>query len=241
MRHRLFLCFFLGTFGALAQSSVLFSGRIVEDKTLEPLPWVIIVNARTEEAFASESDGSFSLRGQAGDTLVFSKPGFSYRYAAIRAEQNVQISLLPQNYLLEEVPVTAYKLTSNLPKEMPLQSPARPEGGQIQVPSRVKPTMANPIDLLYDQFGNRPRQLRELEAILESESYREKLAESQNRSALFELTGLTAAQVEELLLFCQWNESQIRSATDYILLQSLLQCFDEFQAIQAAEAAATPD
>jgi hypothetical protein len=58
---------------------------------------------------------------------------------------------------------------------------------------------------------------------------------------LFELTGLTATQVEELLLFCQWNESQIRSATDYILLRSLLQCFKEFQAIQAAEASATPN
>ena len=241
MRNRLFLFFFLLGLTALGQSSVLFSGRIVEDKTLEPLPWVIIVNARTEEAFATEDDGSFSLRGQAGDTLVFSKPGFSYRYAAIRAEQNVQITLLPQNYLLEEVPVTAYKLTSNLPKEMPMQSPARPEGSGIQVPTRVKPTMANPLDLLYDQFGNRPRQLRELEAILESESYREKLAESQNRSALFELTGLTASQVEEFLLFCQWNESQIRSATDYVLLQSLLVCFEEFQAIQAAEAAASPN
>lgn len=220
----------------LGQENVHFTGQVIEEKSKEAVPWVIIVNARNETAFTSDEDGFFDLYAAEGDTLVFSKPGFAYRYAWARSQSDVSIELLPQNYLLDEVPVTAYKLTSNLPKEIPLASPNRPQGGDIQIPQKVKPTMANPIDLLYDQFGNRPRQLRELEAILESESFRAKLSESNNRSALFELTGLTPAQVEEFLLFCHWNQTAIYAPTDYELLRSLMRCFQEFQAIQEEEA-----
>jgi hypothetical protein len=221
---------------AMGQTKVRFEGYVIEEKSLDAVPFVFIVNARNETGNVTNQQGHFEIFAEPGDTLVFSKPGYAYRYASARAADEVRIELLPQNYLLDEVPVTAYKLTSNLPKEMPLQNARRPEGGDIHIPQHVKPTLANPIDFLYDQFGHRPRQLRELQAILESESFRTKLAESENRSALFELTGLTTEKIEEFLLFCHYNESHIRQATDYDLLVSLLRCFDEFQAIQLREA-----
>jgi len=241
MHRRLLFTFLALPLGLWGQEMVRFAGQIVEEKSQEAVPWVIIVNARNETALTSDERGRFEVYAQAGDTLVFSKAGFAYRYAWARDAEKVRIELLPQNYLLDEVPVTAYKLTSNLPKEMPMSSPGRPEGSSIQVPQRVKPTMANPIDLLYDQFGNRPRQWRELQEILESESFREKLSESNNRSALFELTGLTPSQIEEFLLFCHWNESAVYAATDYDLLQSLMRCYAEFQAIQEQELRNAPE
>ena len=163
MNGRLLFSFLTLPMGLWGQEMVHFAGKIVEEKSQEAVPWVIIVNASNETALTSDERGRFDVYAKAGDTLVFSKAGFAYRYAWAREAEHVVIELLPQNYLLDEVPVTAYKLTSNLPKEMPMASPGRPEGANIQVPNRVKPTMANPIDLLYDQFGNRPRQLRELQ------------------------------------------------------------------------------
>jgi hypothetical protein len=82
---------------------------------------------------------------------------------------------------------------------------------------------------LYDQLGNRPRQMRELTLLLSSDQYRNQLAESRNRNALFELTGLTESRIEEVLLFCRYNQSSIRSATDFELLVSLIQCYQEFE------------
>ncbi|MDG1252597.1 MAG: hypothetical protein P8N56_02850 [Schleiferiaceae bacterium] len=240
MRNAFLFSIYLLPLALFGQETVHFSGQVIEEKSKEAVPWVIIVNARNETAFNSDENGVFDLYAETGDTLVFSKPGYAYRYAWAREENRVAIELLPQNYLLDEVPVTAYKLTSNLPKEVPLSSPNRPEGGEIRVPRGVKPTLANPLDLLYDQFGKRPRQLRELEAILESEAFRDKLSESNNRSALFELTGLTPSQVEEFLLFCHWNETAIYSPTDYELLRSLMRCFAQFQAIQEQELRETP-
>jgi hypothetical protein len=112
---------------------------------------------------------------------------------------------------------------------MELKEPTRPTGSAIVVPKPKAPTIANPIDFLYDQFGDRPRQLRELAALAASDEYRTQLNESRNREALFELTGITEAKIEEVLLFCRYNQNAIRTATDYELLVSLIQCYQEFE------------
>jgi hypothetical protein len=116
-----------------------------------------------------------------------------------------------------------------LPRDIDLKEPDRPSGSSIKIPQAKAPTLANPVDFLYDQLGNRPRQMRELTLLLSSDQYRNQLAESRNRNALFELTGLTEARIEEVLLFCRYNQSSIRSATDFELLVSLIQCYQEFE------------
>ena len=35
--------------------------------------------------------------------------------------------------------------------------------------------------------------------------------------------------MEEVLLFCRYNQNAIRTATDYELLVSLIQCYQEFE------------
>ena len=201
---------------------------------MDPLPYVAIVNARTEAAQITDSKGRFAMEAIEGDTLVFSRPGFSFSYRSVVENDSVRIILQTQNFLLNEVSVTAYKLTSNMPKAMKIDNAQRPSGIDINAPQSVRPTMANPIDFLYDQFGNRPRQIRELQAILDSERFRDRLSKSHNRSALFELTGMPASEVEAFLLFCRYNQSDIRDASDYDLLVSLLLCYQDYEAIQSA-------
>ena len=218
-----------------AQQRVVFQGYVTEERTSERVPDVMIVNARSEERVATDASGRFRVEARLNDTLVFSRPGYGYRYLVARQADSVRVTLPLRNFLLQEVPVTAYKLTSNLPREIELKEPARPSGSAIVVPKPAPPTLANPIDFLYDQFGNRPRQLRELAALVESDQYRNQLSESRNRVALFELTGLTEEKMEEVLLFCRYNQNAIRTATDYELLVSLVACYQEFEQRQSQQ------
>lgn len=230
MRNFLLILLSLLTMHAtLAQQPVVFEGYVSEEKTTERIPDVVIVNSRSEERIMTDRSGRFRIEARANDTLVFSRPGYGYRYQAARNADSVRVTLPPRNYLLEEVPVTVYKLTSNLPRDIDLKEPDRPSGSAIKIPQAKAPTLANPVDFLYDQLGNRPRQMRELTLLLSSDQYRNQLAESRNRNALFELTGLTEARIEEVLLFCHYNQSSIRSATDFELLVSLIQCYQEFE------------
>ena len=229
----IFSLFLLASQFSWGQNLVKYQGVIVEDRTMGPLPYVAIVNARTEAAQITDSKGRFAMEAIEGDTLVFSRPGFSFSYRSVVENDSVRIILQTQNFLLNEVSVTAYKLTSNMPKAMKIDNAQRPSGIDINAPQSVRPTMANPIDFLYDQFGNRPRQIRELQAILDSERFRDRLSKSHNRRALFELTGMPASEVEAFLLFCRYNQSDIRDASDYDLLVSLLLCYQDYEAIQS--------
>ena len=147
MRNFLLILLSLLTMHAtLAQQPVVFEGYVSEEKTSERIPDVVIVNSRSEERIMTDRLGRFRIEARANDTLVFSRPGYGYRYQAARNADSVRVTLPPRNYLLEEVPVTAYKLTSNLPRDIDLKEPDRPSGSAIKIPQAKTPTLANPVD-----------------------------------------------------------------------------------------------
>jgi hypothetical protein len=86
---------------AMGQTKVRFEGYVIEEKSLDAVPFVFIVNARNETGNVTNQQGHFEIFAEPGDTLVFSKPGYAYRYASARAADEVRIELLPQNYLLD--------------------------------------------------------------------------------------------------------------------------------------------
>ena len=85
------------------------------------------------------------------------------------------IKLPPRNYLLDEVSI--YAITSNNPRTMPQSKPRVPSNEEIRIPQAVAPTLANPLDLLYYNFGKRPKQLAALRRLQREDYYRQKLEE----------------------------------------------------------------
>ncbi len=226
----------------LAAQSTAVRGLVLEEKSRMRLAGVAVVNVRTAEGVRTTRAGTFTLDARKGDTLVFSQPLFSFYKLVVTSKMpdTVVVVMKPQNLLLNEVPVKGYRITMNQPVPMDVLPPARPSGADIRTPQPVAPTLANPIDFFYEMFGNRPRQLRQLRALLEAEAYREQLNKSRNRNALFALTGLEGEKVEQFLLFCRLNQSQIDASTDYQLLESLLACFAEFEELGDESSPGTP-
>ena len=87
--------------------------------------------------------------------------------------------------------------------------------------------IANPLDLLYEQFGKTPRQLRELKKLVAKDAFRRKLA-GRNGEILRELTGMSREEVATFSFYCRYSPRAIRHATDYQLLVSLLDCYDAY-------------
>jgi hypothetical protein len=226
----------------LAAQSTAVKGLVLEEKSRMRLAGVAVVNVRTAEGVRTTRSGTFALDARKGDTLVFSQPLFSFYKLVVTSKMpdTVVVVMKPQNLLLNEVPVKGYRITMNQPVPMDVLPPARPSGADIRTPQAVAPTLANPVDFFYEMFGNRPRQLRQLRALLEAEAYREQLNKSRNRNALFALTGLEGEKVEQFLLYCRLNQSQIDASTDYQLLESLLACFAEFEDLGDDSSPGTP-
>ena len=206
-------------------------GEVVDAANGMAIPGVHVVNTRSERGTLTDLMGRFSLACRKGDTLVFSHLSFAFSTFSVEDStfgEPQKIALKERNYLLDEVGIFAYELTTNEPRDMKIDEPLVPKEENIELPYHTPPTLANPVDLLYEQFGKTPRQLRELRRLLREDAWKRKLA-GRNGQILRELTGMSREEVALFTFYCRHGPGTIRHATDYQLLMSLMECYDEYR------------
>ena len=106
------LLIFLSALSAAAQTVV--SGHVVDDKG-QPLPSVIIKRSTPEHKMggytSSGSDGAFTIKAQAGDSLTFSMLGFKTRRIAVVGNMKpLTVSMSDGSIELHEVTVKSDKV-----------------------------------------------------------------------------------------------------------------------------------
>lgn len=222
-------------FGSAQETKV--QGLVLSADSLRPIPDTHVINVRTEKGTLTNARGAFEIEANPGDTLVFSNIAFSYLYWRVPENGGKhQILLKSRNYLLDEVSIFTYQLTTNEPKEMVLNAPLYPEVGDYPYPTnRPAPTASQPLDALYEAFGSKPNQIRKLQEQLAKASFRDKLKSGNNRRALMELTGLKKEELEQFLFYCQYSPYFIQTSSDYAFLISLLRCFEEYERTKEVE------
>ena len=225
------------TLSAQNDSDFTVYGRILAGSNKDPVSNAHVINKRTFAGTVSNSNGFFYMEMKLGDTVLISSLGYEYYYyhPTEKPTDLISITLEERVYMLSEVDLNSYKLTSNEPKEMKLGTPMVPETSDINYPEHKKATLANPVDFLYEMFSNRSKQLKKLRELQAQDQYKHKLEEGNNRETLTNLTGLSKEELEEFLFFCKYSESQIFTMNDYTLLVSLLACYDKYLRIKERE------
>lgn len=209
-------------------------GQVVEEKTNKPLLNVHVINKSNFIGTVTNKSGLFMIEMTKRDTLIFSSLGYQYSFFTLKEKlpELLIIQLKEKNYLLEEVNVIRYQLTANDPKPMTLGKPMIPKTEDIEYPNPVTPTIVNPIDLLYYMFGNRPKQMRQLQELQKKDAYFQRLKQNNNRAIFTEITGLTKEELESFLFFCKYSNTFINTLSDYDFLISLMACYEEYLRVQ---------
>ena len=233
----LLFCFYQNTFGQESDSSLVIYGQVLDDKTGKSISNAHVVNKRNFVGTVTNTNGYFYIELEYGDSIVVSSLGYDFYYyiTHIKPIGVVRMRLIERMYFLNEVNVASYKLTSNKPKQMKVGKPMIPKTSEIRYPNPTKATIANPIDLLYQMFNNKVKQLKVLRELQAQDSYKRKLQEGNNRELLTNLTGLSRQELEEFLFFCKYSEVQISTMNDYALLMTLMACYDEYLRIKERE------
>lgn len=225
----LFFSFMIFSVPISAQELV---GTIQDKQTEETVPEVHVINKRTLEGTVSDRNGEFLIKIEFGDTIVFSNISYKYLYfvyndsSAILA--NTLVEMEEQNYLLHEVSIFSYELTSNDPKEMKLEKPLHPSNDQISDGRILNAGPGNPAEYLYNLFGSKPRQLRKLAILKAEEAYREKLEESNNRQSVVTLTGLSKEELEAFMFYCKFTSVRMNHLNDYDFLIAVQRCYAQY-------------
>ncbi|QNL49950.1 hypothetical protein H8S90_25235 [Olivibacter sp. SDN3] len=176
-------------FSSYAQDNL--KGIILEYKSNETMPQVVVKNINSGDSVSTNNDGAFNINVKKEDILVFSYPGYRRDSLVVIdfAVKRVYLTPVDDPRMLEEVNITA--LTNNrLAEEKERvrkqgQFGSTPSGGGIGLsPSRI--------------FGREGREARRQYRLLEEESNNRIIDTRFNEATITELTPLSG---EDLTLF----------------------------------------
>lgn len=221
-----------GLFGQEIPMRKTLDGWVLDGHSKETVPGVHVINKRTLKGTITDANGYFEIDLALGDSIIFSSIAYKYFYFIYQDDstqiKEVIVAMEEQNYLLDEVSVFSYELTTNKPKEMVLRKPAIPSNDEIEDPAIIQAGLSNPAEYLYNLFGSKPRQLRKLAQIKAEDAYRSKLEESNNRQSVMRLTGLDRDELEAFMFYCKYVPVNMNQLNDYEFLLAVQACFRRY-------------
>lgn len=233
------ILFLLGIGLLQGQEQQQLDGWVIDDASNEALSDVHVVNKRSLKGSLSGKEGAFEIELRYGDTIVFSRMGYKYYYFVYQdsatALSEVVVALEERNYMLDEVSVFSYELTSNKPREMEVSKPERPTNREIRRDKPMEADISSPAEYLYNLLGSKPKQLRKLRELEKADAYRDKLYDSHNRKRVMELTGLSREELETFMYYCKYSRVRMQTMNDYEFLRSVKACYRKYLEQQETE------
>ncbi|MCP9200137.1 carboxypeptidase-like regulatory domain-containing protein [Gramella sp. GC03-9] len=248
MKQTLLLFFML--FTAMVSAQDVVTGTVMNAANDNPIENVHIVNLNQVKGAVTNEDGEFELQATVNDTLYFSYLGF--RSIRVRVTNdwlkygNVKVKMTELGFALEEVTVNTVNLTGYLEidaKNIPIYENYRYsisglntgyEGGDTSPNAVTKAirSLSNPADLVYNIFGNRPRQMKKLRQMKQDENIRNLLRNKFDRETLMALLQVNKAEINEILNNCNYSEDFMKSANDLQILDAISSCYEEYKVLQ---------
>ncbi|UPQ78882.1 carboxypeptidase-like regulatory domain-containing protein [Flavobacterium azooxidireducens] len=226
------------------------TGTVLNDSDSKPLSNVNIINMNSVRGSISNNEGVFEISVQVNDTLHISLIGFQSIRVRVTNDwiksKNTQIKLTEKAIALEEVVLTPYNLTGYLQidaKHIPVNNNQRYgisglnygyEAGQYSPNAfnRVLGSIFNPTDMLYNFFGNKPRELRKLKEMKKDDTVRNLLESKFDRETIAIMLGIDKKEIPEILERCNYSESFIKTANDLQVLDAINDCYEEYKILK---------
>jgi hypothetical protein len=157
----LLVCFSLlvngSIFGQGQDKSVIFSGKVVSDRTSDFLPNAYVFNPQSGRGTLTDDLGDFSLYVYPGDSLVFTYVGYKKKYYIIprlnEQTQSAIIHMAEQVTMLAEVKVYPYN-TEEAFKKAFLEMKLENEAGRKALEKNLEQSKLNVLALQAGLSGN---------------------------------------------------------------------------------------
>ncbi|MDD2821599.1 MAG: carboxypeptidase-like regulatory domain-containing protein [Flavobacterium sp.] len=226
------------------------SGIIVNDNTNLPLSSVNIININKVRGATSDANGYFEINVQPNDTLHFTILGFQSLRVRVTNDwiknKTTRIRLTEKAIALEEVIIRPFNLTGYLEidtKLIPTKENYRYsisgltegyEAGEYSPNAfgRVLGSIFNPADMLYNFFGNNPKELKKLKEMKKDDTVRNLLESKFDRETIAVLLGVDVKEIAEILQRCNYSEAFIQSANDLQIMDAISGCYEEYKILK---------
>ena len=108
------------------------------------------------------------------------------------------------------------------------------EGGQYSPEAfgRVLGSIFNPADMLYNFFGNKPKELNRLKKMKKDDTVRNLLESKYDRETLAVLLGVDKNEIAEILQRCNYSEAFAQTANDLQIMDAISECYEEYKILK---------
>lgn len=238
------------TFAQETTTSLKVSGTIVNDSNDQPLAYANIINVNKVKGTTTDTKGNFEIEVSQSDTLHVSLLGFQSIKVRVTNDwlktKKTVIKLTEKAIALEEVIIRPFNLTGYLEvdsKLIPTKENFRYsisgltqgyEGGHYSPDAfgKVLGSIFNPADMLYNIFGNKPKELRRLKELKKDDTVRKTLESKYDREMIATLLGIEITEIPEILKRCNYSESFIQTANDLQIMDAISGCYEEYKILK---------
>jgi hypothetical protein len=252
MRYFIAFFFLLVTNFSYSQDTSLkskVSGTILNSANLLPLSNVNIININKVKGTVTSGRGTFEIEATANDTIHITCIGYQSLRVRVTNDwiknQNTKIVLTEKAIALEEVFVRKYMLTGYLEVDSKLipnnenfaysiSGLSKSYEGGERAPgafSRVMNSIFNPADMLYNFFGNKPKELKKLKEMRNDDTVRNLLETKFDRETIAVLLGIDKDEIPEILQRCNYSQTFIETANDLQILDAISGCYEEYKVL----------
>ena len=244
----IFIAFF--GFSQESQKIIDLNGVILDEKSKEPLGGSHILNLNSVRGSTTNFDGQFSIPAAVNDTIMISYIGYQSIKLKITNDllrgNELSITLYEKANQKSEETVKTHNLNGVLEvdiKQVPKDKYTRihinglPQTYEIGKPSpksytSLSAAIFHPVDFMYNRFSKKPKSLRKLKKLKEKDELRDILGEKFDREVMLEYLEMNEKQLKELLDDCNYSEYFIRSASDLQVVEAILDCHENYKALQ---------
>ncbi|NVK09728.1 MAG: carboxypeptidase-like regulatory domain-containing protein [Tenacibaculum sp.] len=232
-------------FSISIQAQNKLKGQIIDSESKKPLSAAHILNLNSVVGTITNEKGLFDLVAQANDTVLVSYLGYSSIKLKITNDllkgNEVVISLEEKPEEVKEVVIKSTELIGVLEvdvKQVPKDRFTRihinglPQTYEVGRPQKISSPIAkllNPVDLVYNLFGKKPKQLKKLKKLKKEDDLRKMLAGKFDREVMMEYLEMDRAELNKLLSDCNYSEYFIKKASDLQLIEAVLNCYENYK------------
>ncbi|QTD37678.1 carboxypeptidase-like regulatory domain-containing protein [Polaribacter batillariae] len=252
MQKILFILCLLVSLSTFSQKDSLqikiLKGQVVHAETKKALSAAHILNLNTVNGTITSEKGYFELPTRVNDTILVSYIGYSSIKLKITNDllkgNELEIALFEKPEEVKEVVIKSTKLIGVLEidvKQVPKDRftrihinglPQTYEVGKPRAKDFSSPIAAlfQPVDFLYNLFGNKPKQLKKLQKLKKEDDLRKMLAGKFDREVMMEYLEMDRQELSDLLTDCNYSAYFIKKASDLQLIEAILDCYENYKA-----------
>jgi hypothetical protein len=228
----------------------LLKGQIIQADSKKALSAAHILNLNRVEGTITDDHGFFELITKANDTVLISYLGYSSIKLKVTNDllkgNELVIGLYEKSEEVREVIIKSTKLIGVLEvdvKQVPKDKFTRihinglPQTYEVGKPrgrdfSSPIAALFQPVDFLYNLFGNKPKQLKKLQKLKTQDDLRKMLAGKFDREVMMEYLEMDRQELSNLLNDCNYSEYFIKKASDLQMIEAVLDCYENYKALK---------